>query len=251
MRLLRSNGHREAAFSVHSPAAARGMQRPRPPRAAGGAHAKDAPRAAAAAPQPAAPAPAGPRTISGLREVADEFDGVLLDQFGVLHDGSTPYAAAIDAVRELAAAGKAVVVVSNSSRRASGTIGALVKKGFQAEWFAGAVTSGELTHTHLAERPDAFWRGLGSRCIHITWSSRGAISLEGLGLTLVDSPADQPDFILAHGTEAVAAPSAPGGGGGAARDASLEQLRALLANCAAAAAAPGGRCPWLWPTQTW
>jgi FMN phosphatase YigB (HAD superfamily) len=78
-----------------------------------------------------------PQTVSGLREVADSFDGVLLDQFGVLHDGRTPYPLAIEAVRQLAAAGKRVCIVSNSSRRSSGTIGKLEKMGFDASWFTG------------------------------------------------------------------------------------------------------------------
>lgn len=149
---------------------------------------------------------------------------------------------------------------------------------------AGAITSGELTHRFLEARPDAWWQQLGRRCIHITWSSRGAISLDGLGLevrawllaclsqqqqqqhtacfcsnvaaaqradprtaepsnrqhTTCNAPsivcqvverAADADFILAHGTEALGLP------GGGARDASLEQLQALLQQCAAEARA--------------
>jgi len=186
-----------------------------------------------------------PKTVRGISEVLADFDGVLLDQFGVLHDGKTPYTRSIDAVRQLAAA-KQVVIVSNSSRRSGGTIGKLVKMGFEAEWFAGAITSGELTHRYLADRPDPWWRQLGRRCLHLTWSSRGTISLEGLGLEVVSSPDDSPDFILAHGTEAVAAPSSspPSAAAAAApRDASLEQLRELLEHCAAVARARGRPMP--------
>lgn len=46
----------------------------------------------------------------------------------------------------------------------------------------GAITSGELTHRYLSTRPTPWWQALGRRCIHMTWSSRGSISLEGLGL---------------------------------------------------------------------
>jgi hypothetical protein len=62
---------------------------------------------------------------------------VLLDQFGVLHDGQQPYPQAIAAVKQLHAAGKQVLVLSNSSRRSGGTIGKLAKMGFKEEWFAG------------------------------------------------------------------------------------------------------------------
>lgn len=87
----------------------------------------------------AAAAQQQPRTVQGLSEIAGEFDGVLLDQFGVLHDGRTPYSRAIEAVRQLHAAGKQIVIVSNSSRRSGGTIAKLEKMGFDGAWFAGAL----------------------------------------------------------------------------------------------------------------
>lgn len=42
--------------------------------------------------------------------------GVLLDQFGVLHDGNTAYNGAIDAVKWMADQEMAVVILSNSSK---------------------------------------------------------------------------------------------------------------------------------------
>ena len=108
---------------------------------------------------------------------------MLLDQFGVLHDGKRTYSpATVTAVQHLAAAGLKVFIVSNSSRRSSGTIKKLQKLGFDAGWFSGAVTSGDMAHLHLERRPSAWWQSLGHRCIHFTWSTRGTISLDGLGL---------------------------------------------------------------------
>eukprot|EP00775_Hariotina_reticulata_P010135 gene10135-10293_t len=46
----------------------------------------------------------------------------------------------------------------------------------------GAITSGELTHRYLSQRPDPWWQQLGRRCLHLTWSTRGSISLTGLDL---------------------------------------------------------------------
>lgn len=64
-----------------------------------------------------------------------------------------------------------------------------------------------------------------SKCMHITWTERGAISLEGLGLTLVDEPEDA-DFVLAHGMEGIGSAS-----GGEPRRVSLEEIRGLLKRC--------------------
>lgn len=42
---------------------------------------------------------------------------ILLDQFGVLHDGQKPYPGSIEAVKALADSGRKVLIISNSSRR--------------------------------------------------------------------------------------------------------------------------------------
>jgi len=48
----------------------------------------------------------------------DGVQAVLLDQFGVLHDGRQPYPGAVHAVQALAESGRQVLIISNSSRRA-------------------------------------------------------------------------------------------------------------------------------------
>jgi hypothetical protein len=96
--------------------------------------------------------------LTSVTEVLDSCSGILLDQFGVLHDGRTPYPHAVGAVRALARAGKRIVVLSNSSRRSGGTIGKLVAMGFEADWFAGvclvegwggARATSRLNHTNV------------------------------------------------------------------------------------------------------
>lgn len=140
--------------------------------------------------------------LSGVGDVADRYDSLLLDQFGVLHDGRVAYPAAVEAVRRLAAAGKRLVVLSNSGRRATDTLAKLQPLGFDPSWFAGAVTSGETTHRALEARTDPAFAALGPHCLHLTWGERGAINVDGLGLTHVTDP-EQADFVLAHGMEVV------------------------------------------------
>eukprot|EP00252_Welwitschia_mirabilis_P003178 TRINITY_DN13266_c0_g1_i1.p1 TRINITY_DN13266_c0_g1~~TRINITY_DN13266_c0_g1_i1.p1 ORF type:complete len:327 (+),score=60.72 TRINITY_DN13266_c0_g1_i1:442-1422(+) len=110
----------------------------------------------------------------------------LLDQFGVLHDGKKPYPGVTKTYTTLERMGKL---------------------GFNPSLFAGAITSGELTHQFLLWRNESWFAKLGTRCIHMTWSERGAISLEGLNLQIVES-VEEADFILAHGTEALGLPDA-------------------------------------------
>ena len=61
--------------------------------------------------------------------------------------------------------------------------------GFPAEAFAGVMTSGEVAHVYLHDRPTQFWQDLGRRCLHLTWGTRGSISLEGLDLQAGSLPA--------------------------------------------------------------
>ncbi|KAG8390706.1 hypothetical protein BUALT_Bualt01G0111400 [Buddleja alternifolia] len=168
------------------------------------------------------------QTIDGLRHLAEarQFKAWFLDQFGVLHDGKQPYPGAIATLEKLATCGAKMVVISNSSRRASTTIEKLSGLGFNPLLFLGAITSGELTHEYLLRRDDAWFAGLGRSCIHMTWSDRGAISLEGLGLQVVDN-VEEAEFVLAHGTEALGLSS------GDALPKKLEELNKILEQCAA------------------
>ncbi|KAL6646276.1 hypothetical protein ACP70R_017884 [Stipagrostis hirtigluma subsp. patula] len=144
-----------------------------------------------------------------------------LDQFGVLHDGKKPYPGAILALEKLAGNGAKMVIISNSSRRSSLTMEKLKSLGFDTSCFLAAITSGELTHQHLQKRHDPWFAALGRKCIHLTWGNRGAISLEGLGLQVVNN-VDDAEFILAHGTEALGLPS------GDPLPKSLEELEQIL-----------------------
>lgn len=53
------------------------------------------------------------------------------------------------AVKNLATVGAKIVIISNSSRRASTTMEKLQGLGFDPSFFTGAITSGELTHQSL------------------------------------------------------------------------------------------------------
>src|SRR5437764_113476 len=61
----------------------------------------------------------GTRRISGVRELADDYDAFLVDSYGVLHDGKALYAGSADCLERLRAHGRSVVVITNTPRRAS------------------------------------------------------------------------------------------------------------------------------------
>jgi ribonucleotide monophosphatase NagD (HAD superfamily) len=89
------------------------------------------------------------------------------------------------------------------------------------------MTSGEVTHRMLSERPAPRWQELGRTCIHVTWGARGAIDIgAALGLTCTTDP-DKAGFILAHGVEALGVD-----GDGEPESRRIEEIEALLTTCA-------------------
>lgn len=166
--------------------------------------------------------------LNGIQQLAESrrYKAWFLDQFGVLHDGKQPYPGAISTLERLSTTGAKMVIISNSSRRASVTMEKMKSLGFDPSLFLGAITSGELTHQYLQRRSDAWFAALGRSCIHMTWSDRGAISLEGLGLQVVED-VDDAEFILAHGTEAIGLSS------GTSLPMELEDLEKILEKSAA------------------
>jgi HAD superfamily hydrolase (TIGR01459 family) len=82
------------------------------------------------------------KRINGLREIADQFDLFLVDQYGVLHDGIAAYPGAIEGVAKLASSERKVVVLTNSGKGAAANQARLAALGFAG--FSYVVSSGEV-----------------------------------------------------------------------------------------------------------
>ncbi|MFO1132432.1 MAG: TIGR01459 family HAD-type hydrolase [Hyphomicrobiales bacterium] len=96
--------------------------------------------------------PTEARRIAGLHEIASRFDGMLIDQFGVIHDGQKLYPGTARALAELKALGIPVAVMTNSGKRAESNRRRLVKMGVPREHFVDVVSSGEAAFRGLAAK---------------------------------------------------------------------------------------------------
>lgn len=94
---------------------------------------------------------------------AIEFDGFIVDQWGIRHDGVRPYPGAIHYLLELRRAGKHVVVLSNSGRREAGNTRLMAKVGFDARLFDRFVSAGEDARSAIERRAHPFHAKLGRR----------------------------------------------------------------------------------------
>jgi len=139
------------------------------------------------------------RHLTGFADLATEYDGFVIDLWGVIHDGVTPYAGAVNCLDRLRAMGKPAVLLSNAPRRA-----ALAREGMRAMGIPDAlttriVTSGEVTWRMLRDRADPFFTRLGQRVYFVAPPHERGL-LEGLDLKRMDAPAEA-EFVLVAGPD--------------------------------------------------
>jgi HAD superfamily hydrolase (TIGR01459 family) len=137
------------------------------------------------------------RLIEGMRELALDYDGFILDLWGVVHDGVAPFPGVLDCMGRLIEAGKRVVLLSNAPRRSDDVMRRIAAIGVPRGLYHGVMSSGEEAWQYLHDRTDPFHAALGRRCLHIG-SERDLEIRDGLDLDIVETP-DAADFILNTG----------------------------------------------------
>jgi HAD superfamily hydrolase (TIGR01459 family) len=137
------------------------------------------------------------RLIDGMRTLAAEYDGFILDLWGVVHDGTAPFPGVLDCMERLIGAGKRLVLLSNAPRRSEDVVRRIARIGVPERLYHAVMSSGEETWQYLYRRDEPFYAALGRRCLHIG-SERDLEIREGLDLVFVDVPAEA-DFILNTG----------------------------------------------------
>jgi HAD superfamily hydrolase (TIGR01459 family) len=135
--------------------------------------------------------------LRGIGEVALAYDGLILDLWGVVHDGNEPYPGVIDALERLAAQGKPVVLLSNAPRRADAIAARLDEIGIPTTLYRAIHSSGEEVWQHMKRRDTPFYAALGPRCCFIG-PTRDYGMTDGIALTRVEQPEDA-DFLLNTG----------------------------------------------------
>jgi HAD superfamily hydrolase (TIGR01459 family) len=135
--------------------------------------------------------------IQGLRDVAGNYDGFVLDLWGVVHDGVTVFPGVVDALQQLHAAGKKLVFLSNAPRRAHMVAAQLDGFGITASLHDGVMSSGEAAWRYLHDRPDDWAQNLGPQCLLIG-PERDNAALDGLGFNEAEG-VESADFVLVTG----------------------------------------------------
>jgi HAD superfamily hydrolase (TIGR01459 family) len=135
--------------------------------------------------------------IEGLSEIVSRYDGFIIDLWGVVHDGVTPYAGALECLRNLA--GRKTLLLSNAPRRAASAQTMLRNLGIADSLYTAILTSGEATWLALRDRTDPWFARLGTRVYHLG-PQRDRNVLDGLGLTISTTPEDA-EFMVNTGPD--------------------------------------------------
>src|SRR5437879_12123427 len=106
------------------------------------------------------------RVIDGMRALAPDYDGFILDLWGVVHDGIAPFPRVLDCMGRLIEAKKRVVLLSNAPRRSDDVVRRIAKIGVPDWLYHGVMSSGEATWQYLARRDDPFYPAHGTRDLH-------------------------------------------------------------------------------------
>lgn len=90
--------------------------------------------------------------ISGLGHIAEEYDVLLCDIWGVIHNGRVPFHAACAALERFRSERGPVILISNSPRPAIAIPEQFAQIGVPGELYDAIVTSGDATIDELARR---------------------------------------------------------------------------------------------------
>ena len=144
------------------------------------------------------------RRIAGLGEVIERYKVLLIDAYGVIHDGRRVFPAVNEALRRTRAAGRKVVVVTNSPQRVAGMVFRLKDVGVEDGNYDAIACSGELTWRDLERR-----NGMNGALprVHFILQGSGIRWLSDVRNPMVDA-VDEAEIVIAagmpYGTEAEA-----------------------------------------------
>ena len=134
--------------------------------------------------------------IKTILDIYDNYDNFIIDQWGVMHDGTNGYKHAIETIEFLKQKKKNLFIISNSSKRKKSSEEKLPKLGFKKSSFINVLTSGEMIWNLINKK--YLYSQKDNKCFHIFDDSKedGLLFREGLKLSFVNKIEDA-DFILA------------------------------------------------------
>ena len=90
------------------------------------------------------------KKINSISEIVHEYDAIVFDQWGVLHDGKVSFEGAIECLNGLKKSNVKLAILSNSGKRSLSNADRISMMGFQSTIFETIMTSGEALWTDIS-----------------------------------------------------------------------------------------------------
>nr|WP_221238347.1 TIGR01459 family HAD-type hydrolase [Roseospira visakhapatnamensis] len=132
-----------------------------------------------------------------MESVAADRDGLILDLWGVMHDGLTAYPGVVEALEAIRAAGLRTLLLTNAPRASASIVDSMADMGIAPDLYDGILSSGDAVREDLQARTDPAFAALGRRFWHLG-PDRDRSMFEGLDLDQVETP-EEATFVLNTG----------------------------------------------------
>jgi len=142
-------------------------------------------------PFPSAP----PRKLGGLSELAADYDVILCDVWGVLHDGIAAFPKAGEALRHFRQKGGKVVLITNAPRPGPVITRQLDDLGLIRDAYDGLVSSGDITIGLILERLSLSLFRIGPQGDNVVYDEAARLA----GAPLHFAPAAEADYLVCTG----------------------------------------------------
>lgn len=142
--------------------------------------------------------------IKSFSEIVSKFDGFILDQFGVMHNGSSCLPGSTECVKQLASMGKKLIILSNTSSPSETAMKKLPKLGFDPNLFVGVVTSGEEASRYIRDTYGNDPQNV-KKALWFTWEEPEVplAFLSKCGHIEPTIHIDEADFVITHGCKVI------------------------------------------------
>jgi len=133
--------------------------------------------------------------IQGLKDIINQFDTFILDQWGVLHNGGQAFPHAIEALQFLQQHNKKVVILSNSGKTSQFSYGRLADSGIARDLYIDVLTSGDHMRHNFKQGK---FNNLGKNALFFTWDDDTTVLND---CKVKQSSPQDADFILCSGVD--------------------------------------------------
>jgi HAD superfamily hydrolase (TIGR01459 family) len=135
--------------------------------------------------------------VEGVSSFASRYDAMILDMWGLIHDGVAPYPGVPECLDRIRDNGIRTLFLSNAPRPSDKVVERLQEMGIHDDQYERVITSGDITRDALTRRYDDWHAALGARCL-LLGPERDWGLVEGLEIEMVDK-VESADFLLNTG----------------------------------------------------